>query len=326
MEKNMWMVRAGEGGILFDEFKDKNLVAIGWHSLGNLTTIRQDDVRSLMAKKYTEDNKYSLNKQAGMVKRFRFEFQKGDYVITYNPTERVYLVGEVISEYIYDTKLLNEDFPNIRKVKWIKEISRDYLSVSTRNTLGAKSALFKLGDDAQAEIEALLEGKPEEIEPEADEEQVREDMIEQSKEMIKDKVSQLDPYQMQDLIAGLLRAMGYQTTVSPLGADRGKDIQASPDGLNLEEPRIKVEVKHRKGAMGAPEIRSFLGGMRPGDRGLYVSTGGFSKEAYYEAERADKPIRLMDLDSLVESVIKHYDKFDVESRVLVPLTKMYWPV
>ena len=36
-------------------------------------------------------------------------------------------------------------------------------------------------------------------------------------------------------------------------------------------------------AMGAQEIRSFLCGRHPGDKGLYVSTGGFSKDAHYEA-------------------------------------------
>ncbi len=84
---------------------------------------------------------------------------------------------------------------------------------------------------------------------------------------------------MQDLVAGILRAMGYKTLVSPAGADRGKDIIASPDGFGFEPPRIVVEVKHRNARMGSSEIRSFLGGRHKDDRGLYVSTGGFTKEA-----------------------------------------------
>ena len=49
-------------------------------------------------------------------------------------------------------------------------------------------------------------------------------------------------------------------------------------------------------------MRSFIGGLRAGDRGLYVSTGGFTKEARYEADRANVPIRLLDLDGFV----RHY--------------------
>ncbi len=42
----MWMVRAGEVAYLFEEFKDKNIVAIGWVELGNLTkkTIEKKDL------------------------------------------------------------------------------------------------------------------------------------------------------------------------------------------------------------------------------------------------------------------------------------------
>ena len=97
---------------------------------------------------------------------------------------------------------------------------------------------------------------------------------------------------MQELVAGILRAMGYKTLISSKGADRGKDIIASPDGFGFEHPRIVVEVKHRAGQMGSEKIRSFTGGRHKDDRGLYVSTGGFSKDAKYEAERANIPIML----------------------------------
>ena len=102
--------------------------------------------------------------------------------------------------------------------------------------------------------------------------------------------------------------MGYKTRVSPSGADRGKDIIASRDGLGFEDPRIVVEVKHRQNSMGSPELRSFLGGRHDRDKGLYASTGGFTKEARYEAERARIPVTLLDLDDLVKSLLEHYEQ------------------
>ena len=131
---------------------------------------------------------------------------------------------------------------------------------------------------------------------------------------------------MEELVAGILRGMGYKTMMSPRGADRGKDIVASPDGLGLESPKIKVEVKHRNGSMGSSNIRNFLGGLRHGDKGLYVSTGGFTKDAHYEAERANIPLTMIDSDQLVRLIIQHYDSFDPETRTLLPLRKIYWPV
>ncbi|MFR3274542.1 MAG: restriction endonuclease [Collinsella phocaeensis] len=99
----------------------------------------------------------------------------------------------------------------------------------------------------------------------------------------------------------------------------------SPDALGLESPRIVAEVKHRKGAMGAPAVRSFIGGLRAGERGLYVSTGGFTKEARYEADRANVPVRLLDLDSFVRHYVEVYDKTDDEARSILPLTRIWWP-
>ena len=120
--------------------------------------------------------------------------------------------------------------------------------------------------------------------------------------------------------------MGYKTKVSPEGSDRGKDIIASPDALGLEHPRIFVEVKHRKGAMGAPEIRKFIGGRDPvNDRCVYVSNGGFTVEAKYEAERSRIPLTLVDGDELVELLVEYYEATDAQTRTLLPLRKTYWP-
>jgi restriction system protein len=78
--------------------------------------------------------------------------------------------------------------------------------------------------------------------------------------------------------------------------------------IGLESPRIKVEVKHRKNtAMGFQELRSFIGGLRSDDRGLYVSIGGFTKDAKYEAERSNVPVTLIDIDGLLKLIIEHYD-------------------
>jgi restriction system protein len=77
--------------------------------------------------------------------------------------------------------------------------------------------------------------------------------------------------------------------------------------------------------MGSQEIRSFLGGRHKDDKGLYVSTGGFTKDARYEAERASIPLTLMDLDDLVMALLEHYETMDIDTQRLIPLRKVYWP-
>ena len=143
--------------------------------------------------------------------------------------------------------------------------------------------------------------------------------------MIKDLITALDAEEMEELVAAILRAMGFRARVSPKGPDRGVDVIASPDGLGLQEPRIKAEVKHRSGSMGSQAIRSFIGALRPGDRGIYVSSGGFSREARYEAERANIPVSLVDIDELASLVVDYYEDFDLDGKALIPLVRIYWP-
>ena len=59
--------------------------------------------------------------------------------------------------------------------------------------------------------------------------------------------------------------------------------------------------------MGRQEVRSFLGGRHKDDRRLYVSTGGFTKDAQYEADRAYILLEMWTLDHVVRALIEHYD-------------------
>ena len=326
--KTMWMVRAGENAYLFDEFKSKKVVAIGWNEVGDLSNLSTpEEVKQIVIEKYPEYSLGKLNITSGQLIRFRFKFNKGDYVITYNPEERIYLIGEIIGDYEYNPNLL--EYYHIRQVKWLGDVPRDLLSTSTKNTLGAISTLFELTESAIEEILQALqtrEGIQEDaVSAEEEMETIKEDMIAKAHEFIKDKILALNWEEMEELVAGLLRGMGYKTMITSKGPDRGRDIYASPDGLGLEDPRIIVEVKHRSGQVGGKEMRSFIGGLRQGTKGLYVSTGGFSKDARYEAERSNIPITLIELDILAKLITQYYDNFDEETKKLLPLIKIYWP-
>jgi restriction system protein len=269
--------------------------------------------------------------------RLLHEMKTGDTVVTFDRDRRLYFLGTVTSEYEWVPGLI-EDKPHVRRVKWTHQVSRDLLTVATRNTLGAILTLFKLGPEVAKDLQVhqVLIGTTTELPPKpkelaaAEEEaeaEVRSEAIEKADEFIEDAINKLDWKQMQDLVAGILRSMGYHTTVAAPGADRRVDIFASPDGLGLQEPRIFVEVKHRtQTSMGPEKVRAFLGGRKPGDRCLYVSTGSFTKEARYEAERASVPITLISLQDLRKLLVENYEKLDAETRALVPLKRLYWPL
>lgn len=326
----MWMVRAGPKARYIDEFRDKSIVAIGWGQLNDLSSIEtREELAAAISRAWPEWPTGKIRNATGQIFRFARELQIGEHVISYAPESRTYLLGVISSAYRYDENTVGELF-HVRSVKWNLEVDRDALSIATRNSLGSISTLFRVPDDAAAEIEAVANGKK--TLPTAEESQdsealdLLEDIEERASEFIKDKISKISWKDMQELVAGILRAMGYKTEVSSAGPDLGKDIVASPDGFGFESPRIIVEVKHRKGAMGSSAIRSFLGGRHKDDKGLYVSTGGFTKDARYEAERANIPITLLNMDDLVKKLVEHYEKIDHKTQRLVPLKMLYWPI
>jgi len=329
--ENIWMVRAGEGGYLAEEFA-KGFVAIGWQAFGDMSHVRDlDTIRNEYVKAFPETKAGAVNSAVTMFYKFLVMMKVNDKVITYDPNTREYLVGTITSDYYYKREEA-KDYHHERKVKWDGRVSRDNLSASSRNSLGSALALFSISDDVWSEISAILNGqkspspKAVAVDEKKDLQQIKEDTIERAHELIKDKILQLDDKEIERLVASILRAMGYKAQVTPIGPDRGVDVLASPDGLGLENPIIKAEVKHRsKSPMGSQDVRKFTGGLREGNRGLYVSTGGFSKEAKYEAERSTIPVTLIDLDDLAKLVVNNYDKFDLEGNTLITLVKIYWP-
>lgn len=331
----MWMVR-GEGGQRYDDFRDRNVVAIGFGQLSAMVKpgMSRKQLITACARAMPAVKRGALIAQASQVWRFVNEIAVGDNVVTYSPSNRTYLLGTVDGEACYHDAWVAEGQPLARSVKWAEEeIQRDSLSGPSKNSLGSTLTVFLVPDAVAADILAVHGGtacgdEMTDLDDVSAEEIIDplENVAELALERTKDLVSKLDWEDMQELVAGILRAMGYRTQVSPAGPDRGKDIIASPDGFGFENPRIVVEVKHRSGQMGSQDIRSFLGGRHKDDRGLYVSTGGFSKDAYYEADRANVPLTLWTLDNLVRALVDHYDNTDAETKRLVPLKRRYLPV
>lgn len=338
----MWMVR-GDSGRLFEEFREKGVVAIGWSELADIAKpgVTREKLATEYARRRPDFKPGTIRSGASQVWRFINEMRPSDRVVTYNPSTRTYLIGTVTGEMQTDPSPQLPGMAILRVTRWDTEVLRDRLSLDTRNALGSTMTLFLVAEFAAAEVLSVADGKSvapsdqrgatSNVLPAMDDQTEQEgrllrDLEDRARELIKDRVDKLDWQEMQELVAGILRALGYKTRISPIGPDRGVDIVASPDGLGFENPRIVVEVKHRNGAMGSKEVRSFLGGRHKDDRGLYVSTGGFTKDARYEAERANIPLTLWELDDVVRTLVDYYDKVDSETRLLVPLRRIHWPV
>jgi restriction system protein len=328
IQKHAWMVRAGDDNELADLLEKKHAVAIGWAEMGDLSSLKtRDDFKAAYRKAHPDDSDRTVAMQAGQIYRFVHEIQNGHYILSYSTATGELLVGTCDGVYKYLPNLFSEDYPHTRLVKWLKRVSRDHFSEPARASLGGLMTVFQL-DDHLPEIEGLATAKPG-VPPAApiDVEAAPEFHTEVEAKaggLIADLISKLDPYDFQDLVAALLRTMNFRATSKPPGADRGVDILAHPDPLGFGRPRIKVQVKHRKGTVSGPEMRSFRGALKDDDNGLFVSTGGFTEDAKREAEQSP-PITLLDRDGFLVLLLEHYEALEPEFQAKLPLRRIWVP-
>lgn len=144
---------------------------------------------------------------------------------------------------------------------------------------------------------------------------------------IKDFIRSKNPYEFQDMVAALLRAMDYHTPfISPKGKDGGLDIIAYNDPLGATSPRLKVQVKHRPDAtVPVDDIRSLTGLLnKDGDIGLFVTSGHFTSESERSARESHRHIRLLDIDNFISLWQEFYTKLTDEDKNMLPLQSIYF--
>ena len=131
----------------------------------------------------------------------------------------------------------------------------------------------------------------------------------------------------QDLVADLLTAMGYHVSwIAPPGKDFGVDIVAYTDPLGATNPRIKVQVKRQvDSSMNVEGLRAFMSVLGDDDVGIFVSAGGFTKDAEDEARMQERrKITLIDLEKLFDLWVEHYPQLSEEARRRLPLKPIYF--
>jgi restriction system protein len=149
---------------------------------------------------------------------------------------------------------------------------------------------------------------------------------EQAWREINQYLREMNPYDFQDLVAALLRAMGYHVSwVAPPGKDGGIDILAWSDPLGTRPPRIKVQVKRVAQNVNVDGLRSFMALLSDDDVGLFVTTAGFTKDAEDEARTQEKrKIALVNLEKLFDLWVEYYHKLDDQARRRLPLRPIHF--
>ncbi len=187
----------------------------------------------------------------------------------------------------------------------------------------AKAAYRKWKTEQGTQIE---EGTGVEEEIEKDKRATFEEIEQLAMEGLEEFIDSRNPYEFQDIVAALLRGMGYYTPfVAPKGKDGGLDVTAYRDPLGTESPRIQVQIKHRENPASVQEVRQLMGLLqKEGDVGIFVSSGGFTLDAKNAARSSHVHVELIDLPRLFSLWQDFYSKLSEEDKSLLALRPVYF--
>jgi len=134
-------------------------------------------------------------------------------------------------------------------------------------------------------------------------------------ELAKDLLQELktvSPTQFEHIVIDLLVKMGYggsyKDAAKAIGGvgDEGVDGVISEDRLGLSSIYVQAKRWQNK-YVGHPEIRDFSGALdlKHAERGVFITTSGFNKDAYQGVERSSKRIILIDGNQLAKLMIEY---------------------
>jgi restriction system protein len=326
-ETTLWGIHAGRTGDADTLFQEKNVVAIGWAEVGDLSKLKPDreDFKNAVAAAFPQLKPGAIPNNAGQLFRFVHEMKPGDVVVYPSKRDRKVHIGRVEGSYRYDPSL-EPSYPHHHPVKWITAVPRTHFSQGALYEIGSAMSLFQVKSYAD-EFLAAGQGKVEAPPVTQDESVaiVAEEIVESTRDFVLKRISQeLKGHPMAEFVAHLLGTMGYRTRVSPEGPDGGVDIVAHKDELGFEPPIIKVQVKSGEGNIGNPDVSALYGNVGSNEFGLIVTLGTFTNQARSFA-RNKSNLRLIDGRELVDLVLQHYEQFDSRYKGLLPLKRVYVP-
>lgn len=117
-EPHYWLLAAGEGNKLWDSFKKKGQISIGWVKLGDLRKYKDKrEIGDTLKELYETDHRPTNDALAN--EQFVREMKEGDYVLIKQGIRKIIAFGMVKSKYQYDIN--NGEHHSYRDVEWLRE-------------------------------------------------------------------------------------------------------------------------------------------------------------------------------------------------------------
>lgn len=127
------------------------------------------------------------------------------------------------------------------------------------------------------------------------------------RERLLGELREMDPWIFEDLVGRLLDALGFvDVEVTARSGDGGVDVRGTLAVGGITNVRTAIQVKRWAKNVSGRTVRELRGGLSPHERGLIITTSGFTRDAGTEADATERtPISLVDGDKLVGLLIDH---------------------
>ena len=281
-----WVVRPKPHGIdRMEEFLDKNIVAIGWPCIGDLSDrIRDSDEATRDAIKKALDpynlSLRALGQAAGIIFRFVKGMEQDNYVVV-PYWDNVYF-GHVDSSYRYIGAMDNieDGYPHQRNVRWLHEkraLPRHMLQGLSWNSLKGRQTVFGIDYDAVCETVKK---------PHLFTSQSNSDLKSEYLDRLqRGSLHNVNPTTFEAAVCELLsKYYPGLTRLSTRNSPRGDtDLWVKLPG----DVVVRIQVKNfysDQGDLGACVVQQLAESMDPGDNGIIVTSGCVGQDACRKAE------------------------------------------
>jgi restriction system protein len=196
-----------------------------------------------------------------------------------------------------DGKNILKNPPEKISVKYLKNISNFNKNINSGKNKKATD------DEKEHEIE---EKTPDEVF-----EFSYNQIIDNLKIQLKQKINESSPYFFEQIVLDLLLKMGYGGSdnengeVTKKSADEGIDGIIKEDKVGLD--KIYIQAKKWEKQVGRPEIQKFVGALqgKRAKKGVFITTSEFSKDAYDYVNNLDVAIILIDGEKLSQYMVEN---------------------
>lgn len=186
-------------------------------------------------------------------------------------------------------------------------ITPDFVGVDVLDEKEIVASVVKKNAEKRNKATTTTDDIPEDDDPTNDDEEYP-DEIKPWKEKLAEILQSMDPYGFERLTQRVLRECGFsQVEVTKKSGDGGIDGTGKLKINGIFSFNVAFQCKRYSGVVGAPDIRDFRGSLTTNiEKGLFITTGTFSKAAREEACSPGKQqIDLLDGEEFINKLTEY---------------------